>query len=76
MSDGHHPGGCLAPLLAQLPERWRWTPHNVVAHPLGEALFQAGLSSPSKRLQNLLLRLADGLHDSTVPAHQMGEGRG
>ena len=55
----------LARLLGRLPERWQWTLHNVVAHPLSELLFQVGLRSWSDRL-----------HDLTIPEHEAGTGRG
>ncbi len=55
----------LPRLLGSLPERWRWTLHNVVAHPLSEVLFQVGLH-----------QWADLAHDLTVPAHKPGTGRG
>jgi hypothetical protein len=51
--------------LNRLPERFRWTPHNLVAHPLSEMLFQFGHEAAG----NLL-------HDATVPAHAPGTGRG
>jgi hypothetical protein len=47
----------LSIALAALPPRWRWTLHNLVAHPLSEVLFQIGAR-----------RLADGVHDATIPA--------
>jgi len=47
----------LPTLLARLPERWRYTIHNVVAHPVSEMLWQIGLK-----------RLAAQVHDCTVPA--------
>lgn len=47
----------LPRVLARLPERWRWTAHNLVAHPLSEVLFQVGLR-----------RWSDLVHDATVPA--------
>lgn len=53
------------PLLARLPERFRWTPHNLIAHPLSEILFQVGLGA-----------WGDWLHDWTIPAHEPGTGRG
>jgi len=53
------------PLLARLPERFRWTAHNLIAHPLSEVLFQVGLSS-----------WGDRIHDWTIPAHEPGTGRG
>lgn len=43
-------------LLGRLPERWRWTVHNLVAHPVSELLFQVGM-----------LRWAEQVHDFTVP---------
>lgn len=52
-------------LLARLPERFRWTLHNLVAHPLSEVLYQVGLH-----------RWSDIVHDRTVPAHEPGTGRG
>ena len=47
----------LPALLSRLPERFRWTLHNLVAHPLSEVLFQVGAR-----------HLADAVHDATVPA--------
>ena len=55
----------LSHRLGRLPERWRWTLHNLVAHPLSELLFQAGLH-----------RWSDKVHDLTVPEHEAGTGRG
>lgn len=43
-------------LLGRLPERWRWTVHNLVAHPVSEMLWQVGLTG-----------LAERVHDCTVP---------
>lgn len=42
--------------LAALPVRWRWTPHNLLAHPLSEVLYQFGARD-----------LAALVHDATVP---------
>lgn len=47
----------LPALLAALPSRWRWTLHNLVAHPLSELLFQVGAE-----------RAANAVHDATIPA--------
>ena len=52
-------------LLSLLPERLRWMPHNCIAHPLSEVLWQVGAR-----------RMADWVHDVTVPEHRSGEGRG
>jgi len=55
----------LQTFLSRLPERFRWTLHNVVAHPLSELLYQIGLG-----------KWADDVHDATVPPHDKGMGRG
>jgi hypothetical protein len=55
----------LSSLLARLPTRFQWTLHNLVAHPLGELLYQLGLGD-----------LGDRLHDATIPDHAPGTGRG
>ena len=43
-------------LLAKLPKKYRWSLHNLVAHPLSEILWQVGFK-----------KLSDKVHDSTVP---------
>ena len=45
--------------------RFSWTLHNVVAHPLCEALHQLGYEN-----------LGNSIHDKTIPYHKKGEGRG
>ena len=52
-------------LFARLPERFQWTAHNLIAHPLSEVLFQLGLED-----------LGNSLHDWTIPEHESGTGRG
>lgn len=52
-------------IISRLPERFRWTLHNVVAHPLSEVLFQLGFEDAGNRV-----------HDATVPDHVRGTGRG
>ena len=42
-----------------------WTFHNLIAHPLGEILYLLGLEN-----------LSNKLHDSTIPNHTKGHGRG
>lgn len=49
------------PFWSRIPERFRWTVHNVVAHPVSEILWQIGL-----------VRLSDWVHDVTVPPGQEG----
>lgn len=51
--------------LAKLPPRWRWTLHNIVAHPVSEVLYLMGYEHLSNRV-----------HDLTVPGHIPGTGRG
>ena len=45
--------------------RFKWTLHNVVAHPLSELLYLVGFEKAS-----------NWVHDTTVPAHKPGTGRG
>ena len=45
--------------------RFKWTLHNVVAHPLSEVFFLLGY-----------VRLGNKIHDITIPYHQRGQGRG
>ena len=52
-------------LLARLPPRFRWTLHNLIAHPLSEVLYQVGLEEFGNRV-----------HDATIPEHEPGTGRG
>ncbi len=52
-------------LIDSLPQRFRWMPHNLIAHPLSEVLFQLGFEE-----------LSNKLHDATVPTHEKGTGRG
>ena len=55
----------LQKLLGKLPERWQWTCHNLLAHPLSEILYQIGKED-----------LGNKIHDATVPDHVKGQGRG
>ena len=54
----------LPALLSRLPERFRWTLHNLVAPPLSEVLYQLGAR-----------RASDAVHDHTIPS-QSSEPRG
>ena len=53
------------PVFARLPERFHWTFHNLIAHPLSEVLFQLGFEA-----------LGNDLHDWSIPLHDTGNGRG
>lgn len=46
----------LRKALGTMPERWRWTVHNMLGHPLSEAAHILGMN-----------RLSDAIHDGTVP---------
>jgi hypothetical protein len=49
---------------------FKWTLHNMVAHPLGEIIYLFGLcTAPFERISNWL-------HDVTIPDHDTGAGRG
>lgn len=55
----------IALLERRTPARFRWTIHNVIAHPLSELLFQLGFETAG-----------NAIHDATIPSHTDGEGRG
>lgn len=55
----------MSKILAKLPPRFRWTLHNLIAHPLSEVLFQFGYGDAG-----------NAIHDATIPPHTRGEGRG
>ena len=44
------------PIFNRLPARFRWTVHNVIAHPVSEVAFQLGM-----------LRFSEWIHDVTAP---------
>ena len=43
-------------LINNLPKRFQWTPHNLIAHPLMEILHQLGFDELSHKV-----------HDATIP---------
>lgn len=55
----------ISRLLSCLPARLQWAPHNLIAHPLSEVLFQLGAD-----------RASAWVHDVTIPPHERGTGRG
>lgn len=66
-------------LIDRVPPRFKWTFHNLVAHPVGELMYQIGLGwrlDADPQQPNRLGDLSDKLHDATVPTHTRGEGRG
>jgi hypothetical protein len=46
-------------IISKLSRRFRWTFHNIVAHPVSEILFQLNLYDASVFV-----------HDSTIPASE------
>lgn len=57
-------GKCRA-IRAATREHFRWSIHNLVAHPLSEIAWLVGLR-----------KLSDWLHDASIPKHEVGNGRG
>jgi hypothetical protein len=51
--------------LSLLPPRFRWSIHNLIAHPMSEILYLIGLEKASNMI-----------HDCTIPDHRPEEGRG
>jgi hypothetical protein len=55
----------LNKLLSKLPKKFRWSLHNLVAHPLSEIVYLIGCEN-----------LSNTIHDATIPEHLPGTGRG
>tara|TARA_Y100000592_G_scaffold3363_1_gene4873 strand:+ start:8808 stop:8975 length:168 start_codon:yes stop_codon:yes gene_type:complete len=49
-------------IINKMPDRFKWTIHNIIAHPLSEVLFQLGFKSAS-----------DMVHDNTAPSVEEDE---
>jgi hypothetical protein len=45
--------------------RFKWSIHNLIAHPLSELIYLLGFEQTS-----------NWIHDITIPEHKTGEGRG
>jgi hypothetical protein len=54
----------IGKLLSRLGP-FKWSLHNLVAHPLSEIVYLVGFE-----------RAANWIHDATVPEHEPGTGRG
>ena len=52
-------------IIDAMPLRFRWTIHNMLAHPVSELLFLLGMETAGNRV-----------HDATIPTHEKGAGRG
>lgn len=59
-------------LLAKLGP-FKWSLHNLVAHPLSEAIFIAGYCVGKRERAE---RIGNWIHDKTIPVHKRGTGRG
>ncbi len=57
--------GICRKIRAASVEHFRWTLHNLVAHPLSEIAYIFGLRM-----------LSDWLHNASIPKHDKGTGRG
>ena len=51
--------------VSRLPDHYKWTLHNLIAHPVSEVIYLLGFQNLSNRL-----------HDATIPDHTPGSGRG
>jgi hypothetical protein len=64
-------------MVMVLPENLRWTPHNLVAHPLSEVVFLTSvITNQLFGRGKTLYRFNNWLHDVTIPTHEEGTGRG
>ena len=59
-------------LIDTLPLSLRWTPHNLIAHPVSEILYLLSLLFHNEKIREL----SNYIHDETIPTHHIGEGRG
>lgn len=58
--------------INKLPPHFKWTVHNLVAHPVSEILYLLSILFKSPRMNDL----GDEFHDLTIPNHEKGQGRG
>ena len=52
-------------IINKLPERFQWTIHNMIAHPMMEVLYQLGFD-----------RLSTKVHDCTMPSNDQNDNNG
>lgn len=57
--------GVCRSIRAASKEHFRWTFHNLIAHPFSEIVYLVGLE-----------RLSNWVHDKSIPKHDLGNGRG
>lgn len=58
--------------INKLPPNFKWTMHNLVAHPVSEILYLLSIPLKCPKLNDL----GNQFHDSTIPKHTEGQGRG
>lgn len=58
--------------IDKLPNCLKWTPHNLIAHPVSEILYLLSLLYGGDGF----VKLSNYVHDETIPTHHIGEGRG
>ena len=49
-------------IINKMPDRFKWTIHNIIAHPVSEVLFQLGFRNASNMI-----------HDCTTPSIEEDE---
>ena len=59
-------------IINKFPPSLRWTIHNLVAHPVSEILHLLSILFRCPKLNDL----GNEFHDSTIPKHKKGRGRG
>lgn len=60
-----------------VPKPFKWSIHNVIAHPLSEVFFVGGYLCIKKFDRgDRLVKLGNWIHDVTIPYHSRGTGRG
>jgi len=52
-------------IRAATREHFRWSFHNLIAHPLSEIVFLLGFEE-----------LSNKIHDKSIPEHEVNQGRG
>lgn len=59
-------------IINKFPPSLKWTPHNLIAHPVSEIVYLLSLLLRNEKIREL----SNYIHDETIPTHNTGEGRG
>ena len=62
----------MSKLLSKLGP-FKWSVHNLIAHPAGELVFIVGYCI---RQRERAEKVSNWIHDITIPEHIRGQGRG